>query len=62
MAGKDRKIDWDVDEFHLACSMLDAAPDGVQVIDLGGWRREDDTFDRQTRKMVQRVREARKNG
>ena len=57
MSTRDRAIEWEHDEFHLACSKLDAAPDGVQVIRLDDWRRQDETFDRETRRMVQRVRE-----
>ena len=62
MSNKDRTVDWDVDEFHMACAKLDAAPDGVQVIDLETWHNQNENFERETRRMVQRIKESQKNG
>ena len=56
---KRRATDRDLDDYHLACDELDAAADGVQVIDLEDWRRQDATWERQTRQMVADIRAGR---
>lgn len=56
MARQDRDIDWDCDEFHLACSKLDAAPDGVQIIDPKEWHDQNKRFEKGTRNLIQRLK------
>ena len=56
MARNERGIDWDCDEFHLACSKLDAAPNGVQIIDLKQWHDENVRFEKRTRNYIQRLK------
>lgn len=56
MARRYSEIDWDHDEFHLACSKLDAAADGVQVIDLKEWHDQNKRFEKETARMIWRLK------
>ena len=55
MSKINRSPEWIKDEFHLACAKLDAAPDGVQVVDLDTWHDQNSNFDRKTSQMVKDI-------
>ena len=44
------------DETWALAQQLGCPPDAVQVVDLDDWRRQDESFARETRKLVQRAK------